>query len=52
VLEFLAHNYTNALIAGHCLVTPDATTFVNCSARLDYTWADEAVMFFMAHPLK
>lgn len=50
VLEFLAHNYTNPLIAGHCLVNPQAMTYVNCSAPLDYNWADEVVTFFVAHP--
>lgn len=51
VLEFISHNYTNPLIAGHCLVNPMGTTFVNCSTPVDYDWGEEAVAFFVAHPL-
>ena len=51
VLDFISHSYTNALIAGHCLVNPQGTTYVNCSTPVDYNWAEEAVAFFKAHPL-
>jgi hypothetical protein len=51
VLEFISHNYTNPLIAGHCLVNPKGTTYVNCSTPVDYNWGQEVVSFFQAHPL-
>ncbi len=51
VLEFISHNYTNPLIAGHCLVNPMGTTYVNCSTPVGYNWGEEAVAFFQAHPL-
>jgi poly(3-hydroxybutyrate) depolymerase len=51
VLEFISHDYTNLLIAGHCLVNPMGTTFVNCSTPVDYNWGQEVVSFFQSHPL-
>ena len=51
VLEFIAHNYTSALLAGHCLPMSGGRTIVSCSAPVDYDWGKEVIAFFKAHPM-
>lgn len=56
VFEFISHDYTSTgvggILAGHCLPMADGTTFVSCSAPVDYDWGREVVQFFQEHPLE
>jgi poly(3-hydroxybutyrate) depolymerase len=52
VLEFISHDYTSALLAGHCLPMSNGSTFVSCSTPVDYDWGKEVVSFFQAHPMQ
>jgi hypothetical protein len=51
VIEFISHNYTSGLLAGHCLPLKGGTTMVNCTEPVDYNWGEEAMLFFKAHPM-